>query len=56
MTAKVVIVKNSAGVVNADSSIAVVNRVAGASNQDGDEVHKLYAFQDGKEIVNTLKN
>ena len=56
LTAKVVIVKNSTGVVNADSSIAVVNRVAGASNQDGDEVHKLYAFQDGKEIVINAKD
>ena len=56
LTAKVVIVKNSTGVVNADSSIAVVNRVAGASNQDVDEVHKLYAFQDGKEIVINAKD
>lgn len=56
LTAKVVIVKNSTGVVNADSSIAVVNKVAGASNQDGDEVHKLYAFQDGKEIVINAKD
>ncbi len=56
LTAKVVIVKNSTGVVNADSSIAVVNRVAGASNDDGDEIHKLYAFQDGKEIIINAKD
>jgi len=56
LTASVVIVKNSAGVVNADSSIAVVNRVASATNSEGDEVHKLYAFQDGKEIVINAKD
>ncbi len=56
LTASVIIVKNSAGVVNADSSIAVVNKVASATNADGDEVHKLYAFQDGKEIVINAKD
>ena len=56
LTASVVVVKNSAGVVNADSSIAVVNRVASATNGEGDEVHKLYAFQDGKEIVINAKD
>lgn len=56
LTASVVIVKNSTGVVNADSSIAVVNRVAASTNSDGDEVHKLYAFQDGKEIVINAKD
>ena len=56
LTATVVIVKNSAGVVNADSSIAIVNRVVEATNEDGDEVHKLYALKDGKEIVITAKD
>lgn len=56
LTATVVIVKNSAGVVNADSSIAIVNRVVEATNEDGDEVHKLYALKDGKEITITAKD
>ena len=56
LTASVIIVKNSAGVVNADSSIAIVNKIASATNADGDEVHKLYAFQDGKEIVINAKD
>ena len=56
LTAKVVIVKNSTGVVNADSSIAVVKKVAETENSDGDAVHKLYAFQDGKEITINAKD
>ena len=56
LTAKVVIVKNSTGVVNADSSIAIVNRVAETENSEGNAVHKLYAFQDGKEIVINAKD
>lgn len=56
LISSVIIVKNSTGVVNADSSIAVVNRVAEASNEDGIAVHKLYAFQDGKEISLNAKD
>ena len=56
LTASVIIVKNSAGVVNADSSIAVVTRVAEASNEEGIAVHKLYALQDGKEITLNAKD
>ncbi len=56
LTASVIIVKNSTGVVNADSSIAVVKRVAEASNEDGIAVHKLYALQDGKEITLNAKD
>ncbi len=56
LTASVIIVKNSTGVVNADSSIAIVNKIAQAENADGDAVHKLYAFQDGEEIVINAKD
>jgi len=56
LTAGVIIVKNSTGVVNADSSIAIVKRVAEASNEDGIAVHKLYALQDGKEISVNAKD
>ncbi len=56
LTASVIIVKNSTGVVNADSSIAVVKRIAEASNEDGIAVHKLYALQDGKEISLNAKD
>ena len=56
LTARVVIVKNSTGVVNADSSIAIVNRIAETENSDGDAVHKLYALQDGKEISINAKD
>lgn len=56
LTASVVIVKNSTGVVNADSSIAIVNRIAETENEDGNTVHKLYALQDGKEIKINAKD
>lgn len=56
LTASVVIVKNSTGVVNADSSIAIVNKIAETENADGDAVHKLYALQDGKEITINAKD
>ncbi len=56
LTAKVVIVKNSTGVVNADSSIAIVNKIAQTENAEGNSVHKLYALKDGKEITINAKD
>ncbi len=56
LTAGVVIVKNSSGVVNAESSIAVVKKIAETTNSDGNTVHKLYALMDGKEVVVNAKD
>ena len=56
LTAGVIIVKNSTGVVNAESSVAVVTKIAETTNADDVVVHKLYAFQDGKEIVINAKD
>ncbi|MDD3766216.1 MAG: S-layer homology domain-containing protein [Eubacteriales bacterium] len=50
LTAKVVIVKDSSGDTNAESSIAVVSRVGLAHNSDNVTVDKLFALQDGEEI------
>lgn len=56
LVAGVIIVKNSTGVVNAESSIAVVKKIAETTNTEGTTVHKLYALQDGKEIVINAKD
>lgn len=56
LTAGVVIVKSSTGAVNAESSIAVVKRIAETSNSDGDTVHRLYALMDGKEVIVDAKD
>lgn len=56
LTAGVIIVKNSTAVVNAESSIAIVTKVVDATNDDGDTIHKLYAYMDGKEVVVNAKD
>jgi len=48
-TAKVIIVSNASFNTNADASIAVVNKISGATKDDDTETDKLYAFVDGKE-------
>lgn len=48
-TAKAIIVSNASFQTNADASIAVVNKISGATNSDEIETEKLYAFIDGKE-------
>lgn len=53
MTAKVIVVKDSKLETNAESSIAVVQRISSAQNSDRVTVDKLYALQDG-EVVELL--
>lgn len=50
-TAKAIIVSNASFQTNADASIAVVNKISGATNSDDIETDKLYAFVDGEEKV-----
>lgn len=49
--AKAIIVTNSTGEANEESSIAVVNKITKTKNEDGADIEKLYALQDGKEIT-----
>lgn len=48
--AQAIIVTNSEGVANEESSIAVVDKITTMQNEDGNTVQKLYAFMDGKEV------
>ena len=48
--AKVVIVTNSTGMADEESSLAIVDKITLGKNDDGTEIEYLYAYQDGKEI------
>lgn len=50
LTAKVIIVKNSASQVNSEASIAVVEKISTTQNENNESVHKLYALQDGEKV------
>lgn len=56
LTAKVVIVKNSASQINSEASIAVVEKLALTQNDEGIAVHKLYAVQNGEKIEINAKD
>ena len=49
-TAKAIVVTGAEFVTNADSSIAVVDKISQVTNTDDEIVDKLYAYQDGKAI------
>ena len=51
LTAKVVIVKNSTGLTNSESPIAVVNKISQSRNEKGEIVDKLYAAHNGQMIA-----
>jgi hypothetical protein len=51
LTAKAIIVTKSTGDANEASSIAVVDRITKTQNEDGVEIEKLYAIQDGKQVT-----
>ena len=51
LTAKAVIVTKSTGDANEASSIAVVDRITKTQNEDGVEIEKLYAMQNGKQVT-----
>jgi hypothetical protein len=51
LSAKIVLVTNSTGLTNAESPIAVINRITQTRNEKGDSVEKLYAAQNGQMIA-----
>lgn len=50
LTAKVIVITNSDGIISGETSLAVVDFIATTSNADKVVVDKLYAYQDGKQI------
>jgi len=56
LTAKVVIVKNSASQVNSEAAIAVVEKITTTQNDEHVAVHKLYALQNGEKISLNAKD
>lgn len=48
--AKAIIVTNSTGQANEESAIAVVDKITTIRNEDGINVEKLYAYQNGERI------
>ena len=62
LTAKIVLVKNSTGLTNVESPIAVIDEITTVRNSKDETVQKLYAIVDGKRIEletaesNTLVN
>lgn len=54
MNAGVIIVTNATGKASEESPIAVVDKITKTKNEDGMDIEKLYAFQNGERIsVNT---
>ena len=51
MTAKAIIVTNSTGNANEESSILVVDRITQLKNEDGMNIEKLYAYQGGELVT-----
>lgn len=49
-TAKAIVVTNAQFQTNADSSIAVVDKISTAANEDDEITDRLHAYQDGKAI------
>ena len=51
LTAGVIIVTNSDSKASEETSIAVVDKITNAKNDKGEDVERLYAYQDGKSVV-----
>ncbi|MBO5407791.1 MAG: S-layer homology domain-containing protein [Clostridia bacterium] len=51
LSAKIVLVKNSTGLTNSESPIAVVNKISQFRNEKGEVVEKLYAAHNGQMIA-----
>lgn len=51
LSAKIVLVKNSTGLTNSESPIAVVNKISQSRNEKGEVVEKLYAAHNGQMIA-----
>ena len=57
LTAKVVVITNSDGIISGETSLAVVDFIAQTQNSDKITVQKLYAYQDGKQIeINAIED
>ena len=54
--AGVIIVTSSEAKADEKSEIAVIDRITTARNEDGDTVHKVYVYSQGKEIALTSEN
>ncbi len=50
LVARAIVVMNSDGETDAKSPLAVVDKITVTKNDDGDEVHKLYAIVDGEKL------
>ena len=54
MNAGVIIVTNATGTASEESPIAIVDKITQTKNEDGMDIEKLYAFQNGERIsINT---
>lgn len=49
-TAKAIIITNSTGLANEESSLAIVDKITLGKNDDGEEIENLYAYQNGEKI------
>lgn len=56
MTATIMVITNSAGVISGENSIAVVDSLSTVMNSDKEKVDKLYAYTDGKRISVNAKS
>ena len=50
LTAKVIVITNSDGIISGETQFAIVDFIAQTQNSDKITVYKLYAFQGGKQI------
>lgn len=48
LAAKVILVKNSTGIANAESPVAVINKITTTTNSKGEKVEKVYVAYDGE--------
>ncbi len=46
--AKVVLVKNSTGIANVESPVAVINKITSTTNQKGEKIEKVYVAYNGE--------
>ena len=48
LTAKVILVKNSTGIANVESPVAVINKITTTTNSKGEKVEKVYVAYNGE--------
>ncbi len=49
--AKAVVIRSERADVDMDSPISIITNISKAKNADGDDVHKIYMLQNGREVV-----